>query len=283
MKLKSLVSCLAIVALVGQVNAQHESLRSLVDAEWAFINLAKETNVRDAFWAQFTDESIVFGEGPVNARKAYENQKPNAAWLKWEPVYSDISASGDFGYNTGPWELRPVKTDENAVAFGHFVSMWKKDEAGVWKLLLDIGIDHPKPASIPQWKTSLITAVGAKGVPSDPKKFIEQLEKDFIATQQKNKVGAYKESLSTEARLYRPGKEPITESSAIASVIEQESLIQYNFVDGGVSSTKDLAYAYGTATVQHPSSQTKAANYLRIWKNEKDKGWRIVLDLVTYR
>lgn len=274
---------LSAVLLVAQAQVSHPNLKSLVDAEWAFINLAKETNLRDAFWAQFTNESIVFGEGPVNARKAYENQKPNAAGLKWEPVYSDIAISGDFGYNTGPWELRQVKTDENAVAFGHFVSMWKKDENGAWKLLLDIGIDHPKSTAIPQWKTSLITPVGAKGVPSDSKKYIAQLEQDFIAAQQKNKAGAYKESVSTEARLYRPGKEPVTEGSAIASAIEQESVIQYRFVDGGMASTNDLAYAYGTATVQLPSAQTKAANYLRIWKNEKDKGWRIVLDLVTYR
>lgn len=281
--MKSLISCLAIVTLIGRADAQNASLKSLVDAEWSFINLAKETNLRDAFWAQFTDETIVFGEGPVNARKAYENQKPNATGLKWEPVYSDIAVSGDFGYNTGPWELRPVKTDENAVAFGQFVSMWKKDESGTWKLLLDIGIDHSKPQGVPPWKTSQIVPIGAKGVSSDSKKYIEQLEQDFIAAQQKNKVSAYKENLSTEARLYRPRKEPITEASIVASAIEQESVIQYHFVDGGIASSNDLAYVYGTATVQLPSSQTKAANYLRIWKHEKDRGWKIVLDLVTYR
>lgn len=283
MKLKPLISFLVLTTFAGQTNAQQENLRSLVDAEWAFINLAKETNLRDAFWAQFTDETIVFGEGPVNARRAYQDQKPTETGLKWEPVYSDIAASGDFGYNTGPWELRQVKTDENAVAFGHFVSMWKKDESGSWKLLLDIGIDHPKPTSTPQWGTSSIEPVGKKSAQSDGKKYAEQLEQDFITAQQKNKADAYKQSLSTEARLYRPGKEPITESSVVASLIGQEKTIHYHFVDGAMASTNDLAYAYGTATVQLPTSQTKAANYLRIWKNEKDKGWRIVLDLVTYR
>lgn len=283
MKVKSLISCLILMAFAGRTNAQEEALHSLVDAEWSFINLAKETNVRDAFWAQFTDATIVFGEGPVNARKAYENQKPNAAGLKWEPVFSDIASAGDFGYNTGPWELRQIKTDENAVAFGHFVSMWKKDESGDWKLLLDIGIDHPKPTSIPQWKTSSIEPMGKKSAQPDSKKYAEKLEQDFIIDQQENKVDAYKRNLSTEARLYRPGKEPMTESSVVASVIGQEKVIQYHFVDGAVASTNDLAYAYGTATVQLTTSQTKAANYLRIWKNEKDRGWRIVLDLVTYR
>jgi ketosteroid isomerase-like protein len=269
--------------LVAYAQSVSADLQSLVDAEWAFISLAKETNTRNAFWAQFTEETIVFGEGPVNAKRAYENQKPNAGWLKWEPVFSDIAASGDFGYNTGPWEFRTIKTDENAVAFGYFVSMWKKQENGNWKLLLDIGIDHAKPTSIPQWKTSSITPGGMKSAPLDSKKHIEQLEQDFIVAQQRNKVAAYNESLSREARLYRSGKEPITEDSAVASLLEQESAIQYHYVDGRVASTNDLAYAYGTAIVQLTTSQTKAANYLRIWKNEKDKGWRIVLDLVTYR
>ena len=274
MKLKSLISCIAlVVSLLGNADAQQTSLRSLVDAEWAFINLAKETNTRDAFWAQFTDETILFGEGPVNAKKSYENQKPNASWLKWEPIYSDIAASGDFGYNT----------DENALAFGQFVSMWKRQEDGAWKLLLDIGIEHPKANSVAKWKSSSIESARRKNVADASKKYLQQLEQNFINAQLKNKVSAYKESLSTEIRLYRPGKEPMTESSAVASYIEEESVVQYHYVDGNISSTADLAYAYGTAIVQLTPSQTKAANYLRIWKNEKDRGWRIVLDLVTYR
>ena len=75
----------------------------------------------------------------------------------------------------------------------------------------------------------------------------------------------------------------MTEFSVVASYLEQEPVVQFHFVDGGISSTADLAYAYGTAVVQLTPSQTKAANYLRIWKNEKDRGWKIVLDLVTYR
>lgn len=275
----SLVSCL----VYHPSFAQEEALRSLVDAEWEFINLARETNTRDAFWAQFTDQTILFGEGPVNAKKSYENQKPNASWLKWEPIFSDIAASGDFGYNTGPWEFRPTKTDENAVAFGQFVSMWRKQEDGRWKLLLDIGIDHPKPSSVPTWKTSSLELARKKNGEVDTRVALPKLEQDFINAQMKNKPGAYKESLSAEVRLYRPGKEPMTESLTVASYLEKEPVVQYHFIDGGMAASADLAYAYGTAVVHLTTSQTKAANYLRIWKNEKDRGWRIVLDLVTYR
>ncbi len=283
--MKRILLSLFLVVLMSGANAQTISpnLQSLVDAEWAFINLAKETNTRDAFWAQFTEETILFGEGPVNAKKSYENQKPNAGWLKWEPVYSDIAASGDFGYNTGPWEFRPAKIDENAVAFGQFVSMWQKQDDGKWKLLLDIGIDHPKPNSVPAWKTSFIESARKKNSEGGARATLQKLEQDFINAQLKNKTSAYKESLSTEIRLYRPGKEPMTESLVVASYIEQEPVVQYHFVDGGMASSADLAYAYGTAVVQLTPSQTKAANYLRIWKNEKDRGWKIVLDLVTYR
>ena len=281
MKSTILTTYFLFTLIITEVSAQHASLQKLIEAEWSFINLAKETNTHDAFLAQFTDETVLFGEGPVNAKKSYENQKPNAGWLKWEPVYSDIAASGDFGYNTGPWEFRAAKTDENAVAFGQFVSLWRKQEDGNWKLLLDIGINHPKPSSVPQWKSSSIELTKRKNVES--KESLQQLEQNFINAQLKNKVSAYRESQSLEIRLYRPGKEPITESSAVASYLEQEPVVQYHFVDGGMSSTADLAYAYGTAIVQLTPSQTKAANYLRIWKNEKDKGWKIVLDLVTYR
>lgn len=280
---KNFFATLVLLLSLSYTNAQHkEALNELVKAEWDFINLAKETNTRDAFWAQFIDETIVFGEGPVNAKRAYEHQQPNKSWLKWEPVFSDLATSNDFGYNTGPWEFRVNKTDEKAVAFGHFVSFWKKQADGSWKLLLDIGIDHPQPKQKAEWKSSTIDFEKVSDE-SENSEQLNKVEQNFIDALAFAKSPAYQKILSKEARLYRPGKEPITNNEEIIKYINAEPVITFSKVGQAFASSGDLGYFYGTAVVQLANSQTKAANYLHIWKYENNQGWNLVLDLVTYR
>lgn len=263
--------------------AQHDvALKELVQAEWSFINLAKETNTRDAFLAQLTDETIVFGEGPVIAKRVYENQQPNNGWLKWEPVFSDLARSGDFGYNTGPWEYRINKTDEKAVAFGEFVSFWKKQADGKWKLLIDIGIEHPQTMQTAIWKSSEIDFEKVTDKLKDIKQ-LEKVEQNFIEALAFAKSPVYQNMLSREARLYRPGKEPITENEAIIKYINAELPITFTKAGQHLASSGDLGYVYGTAVVRLTDNQTKAANYLHVWKQEEGHGWKLVLDLVTYK
>lgn len=283
--MKKILTSILLAGALSCVYAQpiEPALKSLVDAEWSFINFAKDSTTRDAFWAQFTDETILFGEGPVNAKRAYEHQPANASWLKWEPTFSDIATSGDFGYNTGPWEYRVLKTDAQPLTFGHFVSVWRKQEDGVWKLALDIGIDHPKPQALAQWKTATRVTTPAALPAKETKTFLKELEQNFIDAQVKNKATAYKQSLSDEARLYRPGKEPMIDRNQIDNFLMNELSVTYQVIDSSIASTHDLGYVYGKAIVHLTPTQTKAANYLRIWKHETGEGWRIVLDLVTYK
>lgn len=274
---------LLLSAISISIYAQNEiAVKELVQAEWNFINLAKETNTRDAFLAQFTDETIVFGEGPVIAKRVYENQQPNNGWLKWEPVFSDVARSGDFGFNTGPWEFRINRADEKAVTYGDFISFWGKQADGTWKLLIDIGIEHGQPVQTSPWKSS---SINFEKVPAELKsiKQIEKVEQNFVEALTFAKSPAYQKVLSREARLYRPGKEPITDSEAILKHIDAELPITFTKAGQQLASSGDLGYVYGTAVVQLTGNQTKAANYIHVWKQEEDHGWKLVLDLITYK
>src|SRR5690349_728620 len=135
---------IALVALAVVSRAQTNvdpNLKSLIDAEWSFINVAKEKNTRDAFIESLADDAVTFGQDIQKGKDYLKAQQPNESWLYWQPVYSVIAASGDFGFNTGPWEFRAKRTDEKPVAFGQFVTVWKKVN-GEWKAAIDIGISH---------------------------------------------------------------------------------------------------------------------------------------------
>ena len=66
-----------------------------------------------------------------------------AGQLNWAPEFADIAVSGDLGYTTGPWEFRRSPKDA-PVAFGHYVTLWRKQNNGAWKVEVDIGIGHDK-------------------------------------------------------------------------------------------------------------------------------------------
>jgi hypothetical protein len=62
--------------------------------------------------------AVVFRPMAVNGKQWYQQRPPSPGRLSWEPIYADISAAGDMGYTTGPWEFRKNSTDAEAVAFG---------------------------------------------------------------------------------------------------------------------------------------------------------------------
>ena len=121
------------------------ALQSLVQAEKNFAHMSIEKGIRDSFLANLTDDAIVFDPGPVNGRELYTKRSPSEAQLIWEPIFADISSAGDMGYTTGPWEYKKKKTDARPVAYGQFLSIWKRQRDGTWKVVLDGGVDNPAP------------------------------------------------------------------------------------------------------------------------------------------
>jgi ketosteroid isomerase-like protein len=62
--------------------------------------------------------------------------------LRWEPDRADASADGSLGYTIGHWRMlaRPAGTE---VARGHYLTAWRKQPDGSWKVTADIGNQQP--------------------------------------------------------------------------------------------------------------------------------------------
>jgi|SRR5579863_9737040 len=60
--------------------------------------------------------------------------------LTWTPVKADMAASGELGYTYGNYEYRGKDKDGKAVfAHGKYMTVWKKQTDGTWKVALDMG------------------------------------------------------------------------------------------------------------------------------------------------
>jgi uncharacterized protein (TIGR02246 family) len=74
-----------------------------------------------------------------------------AVTLHWEPTEARVSRSGDLGYTLGWYELRR-KTGEETIALkrGKYVTIWRKQEDGTWKVIVDAGTEDVAPAPAPE-------------------------------------------------------------------------------------------------------------------------------------
>jgi ketosteroid isomerase-like protein len=266
-------------------NFLNHDLQTLVNVERAFADLARKENTRKAFLVYLSDDAVVFEQGPVNGKKRWDDRPTDNSKLDWDPEFADIAASGDFGYTTGPWEYRTHRTDKNPDAHGHFVSVWKKNPNGLFQNILDIGVSHPHdPESHPLRTSTLRAKAGSDLQPRDES--ILDIEREFLASLRDQGSKAHIQALSREARLYRTGKIPMTIPALTRPVAEREgATIRYHPIQGGLASSGDLGYVYGTAswTESKAGNHEVHANYTRIWKNEDGSRWKIVLEVISNR
>ncbi len=70
----------------------------------------------------------------------------HALSIKWKPLTASISSAGDLGFTVGAYEI--TRTDEKGkqiVATGKYVTIWRKQHDGSWKVVFDTGVTDTPP------------------------------------------------------------------------------------------------------------------------------------------
>jgi ketosteroid isomerase-like protein len=297
MKRKTLVFitlfAIARIALAQETNNQ-SPLRSLVEAEREFSKASVAKGMRDAFIMNLADDATLFRPHAVAGKKWMIEHPARPGLLTWQPVYADVSSSSDLGYTTGPWEFRQKGPNDKEVAYGNFVTVWKQQADGTWKVVVDLGISNPPP----QTKPEEVRFVAARRAASNFKKAdtaIEQAallnaDREFArASEKKGAMNSYLAYAADDARLFREDKFPfIGKRMMRAALSESTGLLTWQPAKADVSSGGDLGYTYGTAMrkakgpdVDKVSDAGKVEyfNYLRIWKKQAGGVWKVVLDV----
>ena len=282
--MKNLALIISFFVAAVQLFAQSSIDSPMIQAENGFIAMAREKNTVEAFMRFLSDSAVTFNQkGPRKGKDHLKQQTPDQSLLSWAPGYTDMSHSGTWGFNIGPWNYRPQRTSDTAVAFGHFITVWRKERDGMWRAAIDIGVSHPKPTAPEPLLSSNILSAVLKSLTTRDEAL--QIEKAFAAQLGGNQREAYAKNLSSEGKLFRNGEFPMQKSDAILQFIDkQKSTPVYSPVDGDVSPNGDMLFVYGTATIEEVKDGkpvTRQANYMRIWKNEKGQGWKIVVDILT--
>lgn len=279
---------------LGQSSEHEKALASLVEAERAFSRTSEAKGIREAFLTWLAPDAVVFRPAPVEGRPVYEKMdRANPAVLTWEPEVAEVAASGELGYTSGPYVFRPARGAEPS-AFGHYVSIWKKQTDGGWKVFLDIGVQHDRPGAppsagkvdtpaadksakilSPEQRRDELSAFGPKAASLDAKAAGDGLRKAL------SKVAA------EDIRVYRPGKMPTVGRSRIKELVPADA----GLVAGGTHDNRaqnqtdmawsgDLAYSYGTFFYfRRDTKKAETISFLRIWRKDPSGQWKICLDI----
>jgi ketosteroid isomerase-like protein len=122
---------------------------AILDADVAFAQATASRGV-DAWVEYFADSGVQVSPGRNYVGKAAirEHMAPDFAdttrLLSWRPTSVEVSSSGDLGYTIGRWEYGP-RAGGPALLKGTYVTIWRKQAAGSWKVVLDVGNADPAP------------------------------------------------------------------------------------------------------------------------------------------
>jgi ketosteroid isomerase-like protein len=255
-------------------NAQ-KNMEGLVNAERSFSAYSVSHGTKEAFLKFLDSNGVVFEQGKaVNGIAAWNKRENRPASLKWWPGFAEIASSNEFGYTTGPWELYGGTKKDSVVARGNYTTVWHIDNKGEWKFLVDLGVSNT-----PKYLAIGLTKIKAKKLTGQAvTNELLKAEEAFIAIYKTDKAKAYKTYLSKQSILNRNGLyyPAIKDKSRSERIENTPSAIEFTITGSGIAASGDLAYVYGNTLIN-----TKAENYLHIWRREKD-GWKIALEVLRY-
>ena len=277
----------------GQIRTSNASLMSLVESERAFAKTSISIGARPSFMMFFTDDAIVFRPHPVKYKEAMKNvplpKNPTEATLEWEPIWADVSQSGDLGYTTGPSVWTDHSPAKRPTYYGFYFSFWKKQPTGEWKVVFDVGTEMPGPfdgSRVLRSPVQIRSRAGMVNMSAEEQRSSLMIaERAFLElARHKGTRKALEANLDNEARIYRQQSQPIVGIDSIQAYFAGKPyLSMWEPLEGSVAEAGDLGYSYGSYTVNNnpkPADDEKGY-YLHAWKRDASNRWRLVAEVTS--
>jgi ketosteroid isomerase-like protein len=193
------------------------------------------------------------------------------------------------GYTTGPWEFRPKSLSDAPVAFGNFVSVWKRQADGAWKVALDLGSENPAPTVAPVIKFAADSYSKTKSRTArqteSERNVLSMAEMEFVKALNSNATAnSLAKYLADDVRVFRMNTFPVIGKYPGSAVLAANpATVSLHVAGTEVALAGDLGYTYGTYETKDRQSGEKRenGNYLRIWRREPNGKWKVALDLLN--
>ena len=249
----------------------------MVAAERAFAARSLEANAKVAFIEYLSADSLAFQPEPQFAVDV-QKQRPDPPFtLAWAPEIGGISATGDLGWTTGPWQMN---AEGKPPAGGHFFSIWQRDAGGKFRNVLDQGIFHdvlPLPTEVrrasPQ---SRVTATRLDAATTNDRLQAlvladRELARDLAGA---DGAAAYTALLTDDALMLRNGAAPQAAKDVVLQGVD--ALPAMDLATVRIAAAGDLGATGGW------SGGDTAKSYTRVWHWDGAR-WQLAVDVLVER
>ena len=117
-------------------------LAKMMATDREFSDLSKAKGMKYAFMEYLDSNGILLrpNEMPIVGADAIDYlslMNDTTYSLTWEPRGGQVAKSGDLGFTYGIYTLKP--SGKEKLTKGTYISVWKRQEDGNWKFVLDSG------------------------------------------------------------------------------------------------------------------------------------------------
>ncbi len=226
--------------------------------------------------------SIYFKPAPEPALDYFRTRPNIPDSISWHPVLAKIAKSNEWGFTTGPINWQNEGFGEK---YGEYLTVWKRDRRGKWKIALKAEIEHPNPS-----KEESIKFVN----PANEKYFKQQSDvrldqrEDIVRSTDRlmgtilmaDNAVAYKEFLGENARMLFAGYAPQIGKENILNFLKTNKIeIKTENIEVDRSYSGELAYSYGSAKVIK-NNRVENFYYIRIWELNEDFKWNVIVEML---
>jgi len=273
-----------LVLLPATLSAAQDPAAVVVDSELAFARSVRSLGVRDGFLQWLAPTGIVFRPGPVIGVGVYEKQPPGwRGLLAWRPAHAAISADGKLGWSTGPWTWQRDSTAEKPEAHGTYLSVWRLQADGSWKVALDCGVSHPAPTA-PETTVTYAAPVAGERLGSRPlaaRQSLYQADANFAKLAGSESVpSALARYAAEDVVVSREGlPRQMSRDAALRALAGRETGARLVSTAQFIADSGDLGYTYGTF-VSGPKAAPDSAWYVHVWHRGPAASWRLASQVV---
>jgi ketosteroid isomerase-like protein len=258
-----------------------DALKSMADAERAFAKAATEKGVRDAFLEFFADDSIALRPKPVPAKDGLRKQPARSFsehGIIWEPRTGDVAASGEIGWLTGPATFTKGP-DAKPTGYGCYLSVWRLQPDGRWRVFIDIGTDAPEAVAFAPGLTRTSLERPYRGKASKESATASLSVAEHMLNQQIAAAGAkkaYAGLLTPVSRFHRPGRAPLVGASSITSFLEADRPVTTETGSAEAALSGELGYSFGT---YEKKDKHETGPYVRLWSRDESGRWWLMAEV----
>jgi ketosteroid isomerase-like protein len=268
-------TCLLALDLIAQPAADTAAARSAAATDIEYASRALAKGMPAASVDYFADDGVAFAPFAVNGKKYWASRKDFPGTLIWQPSFAAATRAADLAYTTGPWEMKK-KGEEISLAYGHYVTVWKKQPGETWRMVLDVGIDHAQPIDSPPALQILPPDPTAGERPLEAaKRSLQKAMRDFVESARRNVGKALLAHASDDIRIYREQSFPAVGLDAARLMLSSDNgAVSREFGATKLSDSGDMCVSYGNY-----SGVGDRGIYVMIWRIDMNGDWKLALDL----